>query len=141
VLSVVVKPCRLPTLSDHFRRCELFGVPEEAAQLRFREFIAKRGVPETAAFPGKAAAVSNITVRSRNDPRRARSWNHDRNDHPDTATSLNNLASLLQAQGDFAATQLLFERALAIREKALGPDHLDTRGVRRNLVTLLERNR
>jgi hypothetical protein len=28
VLFIVVKPCRLPTLSDHFRRCELFGVPE-----------------------------------------------------------------------------------------------------------------
>jgi TIR domain len=62
VLFVVVKPCRLPTLSDHFRRCELFGVPEEAARLRFREFIAKRGMPETAGFPGKAAAVSNIAV-------------------------------------------------------------------------------
>src|SRR6202035_2245089 len=60
VLFVVVKPCRLPTLSDHLRRCELFGMPEEAAQLRFREFIAKREMPETAAFPGKAAAVSNI---------------------------------------------------------------------------------
>jgi hypothetical protein len=37
VLLVVVKPCRLPTLSDHIRRCELFGVPEEAACVRFRE--------------------------------------------------------------------------------------------------------
>jgi hypothetical protein len=61
-LFVVVKPCRFPTLSDYFRRCVLFGVPEEAARLRFREFIAKRGKPETAAFPGKAAAVSNIAV-------------------------------------------------------------------------------
>src|ERR1700738_1077303 len=32
VLFVVVKPCRLPTLIDHIRRCELFGVPEEAAR-------------------------------------------------------------------------------------------------------------
>jgi hypothetical protein len=61
-LLVVVKPCRLPTLSDHLRRCELFGTPEEAARRRFREFIAKRETPETAAFPGKAAAVSNIAV-------------------------------------------------------------------------------
>jgi hypothetical protein len=52
----------LPTLSDHLRRCELFGMPEEAARLRFREFIAKREIPETAGFPGKAAAVSNIAV-------------------------------------------------------------------------------
>ena len=62
VLFVAVKPCRLPNLADHFRRCELLGMPEEAARLRFREFIAKREIPEIAAFPGKAAAVSNITV-------------------------------------------------------------------------------
>ena len=30
VLFVAVKPCRLPTLADHIRRCELFGVPEDA---------------------------------------------------------------------------------------------------------------
>ena len=29
VLVVVVKPCRLPTLSDHYKRVELFGLPEE----------------------------------------------------------------------------------------------------------------
>ena len=62
VLFVVVKPCRLPTLSDHFRRCELFGMPEQAARLRFHEFMAKRETPEPASFPGKAVAVSNIAV-------------------------------------------------------------------------------
>ena len=31
VLFVVVKPCRLPTLIDHIRRCELYGVSEETA--------------------------------------------------------------------------------------------------------------
>ena len=30
VLLVVVKPCKLPTLSDHIRRCVLYGVPESA---------------------------------------------------------------------------------------------------------------
>ena len=44
-------------------------------------------------------------------------------DHPDTASSLNNLGYLLQAQGDLAGARPLYERALAIREKALGPDH------------------
>ncbi len=34
-------------------------------------------------------------------------------EHPDTATSLNNLALLLQAQGDLARSRPLFERALA----------------------------
>jgi tetratricopeptide (TPR) repeat protein len=47
-------------------------------------------------------------------------------EHPDTATSLNNLANLLRDQGDLAGAWPLFERALAIREKALGPEHPDT---------------
>jgi tetratricopeptide (TPR) repeat protein len=63
VLLVVVKPCKLPTLSDHLRRCELFGVPEDAARLRFREFMSKRGAPTDVAFPGKVFAVSNIPIR------------------------------------------------------------------------------
>ena len=58
-------------------------------------------------------------------------------DHPDTATSLNNLAVLLRAQGDFAAARPLFERALAICEKALGPDHPNTAASLNNLAVLL----
>ena len=60
---LAVKPCRLPTLSDHIRRCELFGVPEDAARIRFREFMAKREAPATVSFPGKVFAVSNIPIR------------------------------------------------------------------------------
>ena len=63
VLFVVVKPAKLPVLSDHIRRCELFGVPEDAARLRFREFMSQCEAPETAAFPGKVVAVSNIPIR------------------------------------------------------------------------------
>ena len=63
VLFVAVQPCRLPTLSDHIRRCELFGVPEEAARIRFGEFMAQREAPASAAFPGKVFAVSNIPIR------------------------------------------------------------------------------
>ena len=63
VLFVVVKPCRLPTLSDHVRRCELFGIPEDAARLRFHEFMRKRKAPTAVAFPGKVFAVSNIPIR------------------------------------------------------------------------------
>jgi len=67
-------------------------------------------------------------------------------DHPATATGLSDPAELLKAQGDYVATypfrnlaailhaqwvyaeaRPLFERALAIREKVLGPDHPDTR--------------
>jgi tetratricopeptide (TPR) repeat protein len=63
VLFVTVKPSKLPTLSDHIRRCELFGIPEDAARLRFREFMQKREAPAAAAFPGKVFAVSNIPIR------------------------------------------------------------------------------
>jgi hypothetical protein len=63
VLLVAVKPCTLPTLSDHLRRCELFGVPEDAARLRFREFMTKRGAPREIGFPGKVFAVSSIPIR------------------------------------------------------------------------------
>ena len=38
-------------------------------------------------------------------------------EHPTTATSLNNLAGLLQDQGDLAAARPLYERALAIKEQ------------------------
>jgi hypothetical protein len=58
VLFVVVKPCRLPTLSDHIRRCELFGMPEDAARQRFRDFTTTRSAPESVAFPGTVFAVS-----------------------------------------------------------------------------------
>ena len=44
---------------------------------------------------------------------------------PTSATSLNNLAVLYQAQGRYAEAEPLYQRALAIREKALGPEHPD----------------
>jgi Tfp pilus assembly protein PilF len=56
--------------------------------------------------------------------------------HPATATSLNNLGYLLQAMGDLAAARPYYERALAITEQVLGPDHPHTHIVRDNLATL-----
>ena len=38
------------------------------------------------------------------------------------ATSLNNLALLYKAQGRYAEAEPLYQRSLAIREKALGPE-------------------
>jgi hypothetical protein len=52
------------------------------------------------------------------------------------AESLDSLARLLQAQGDPAAARPLFERALAIRERVLGPDHPDTVATRRAVEEL-----
>jgi hypothetical protein len=50
--------------------------------------------------------------------------------------SLNNLARLLQEQGELGAARPLYERSLAIRERALAPDHPDTTTVRNNLASL-----
>ena len=54
-----------------------------------------------------------------------------------TADSLNNLAILLQTHGDLAGARPLYERALAIREKALGPEHPDTATSLNNLAKSL----
>jgi tetratricopeptide (TPR) repeat protein len=39
-------------------------------------------------------------------------------EHPVVATSLNNLAGLYRAQGQYAQAELFYKRALAIQEKA-----------------------
>jgi len=59
-------------------------------------------------------------------------------EHPETATSLNNLGILLKKQGDLAGARSLYERALAATEKALGPDHPDTANSLNNLANLLQ---
>ena len=63
VLPIVVKPCKLPTLSDHLKRCELHDLPGDAARTRFRDFISKPPRPDFVPFPGAVAAVSNIPIR------------------------------------------------------------------------------
>jgi tetratricopeptide (TPR) repeat protein len=63
VVLVVVEPVRLPVLSDHLKRCELFGVSDETARSRLREFLTRRTVPDAVAFPGAAFAISNIPLR------------------------------------------------------------------------------
>jgi len=56
--------------------------------------------------------------------------------HPRTASYLNNLAIMTQAQGELAAARL--QLALAIRERVLGPDHPDTAQGLNNLGLLLQ---
>ncbi|MBP1468758.1 tetratricopeptide repeat protein, partial [Candidatus Chloroploca sp. M-50] len=58
-------------------------------------------------------------------------------EHPDTALSLNNLASLHQTQGNYDAARPLYERALAISERVLGPEHPNTATSLNNLAELL----
>ncbi len=47
-------------------------------------------------------------------------------DHPDTASSLIDLARLYKDQGKYEEAEPLFQRALEIRERVLGADHPDT---------------
>eukprot|EP00898_Chlorokybus_atmophyticus_P004753 jgi/Chlat1/5279/Chrsp35S05191 len=58
-------------------------------------------------------------------------------DHPDTATSLNNLASVLRKLGKLDDAEALHRRALAIREAQLGSDHPKTATSLNNLATVL----
>src|SRR5262249_1721473 len=57
--------------------------------------------------------------------------------HPITATALNNLGGLLKSQGDDAGARPYYEQALAIRKKVLGDNHTDTAGSLSNLGFLL----
>jgi tetratricopeptide (TPR) repeat protein len=44
-------------------------------------------------------------------------------DHPDTASTLHQLAAVYQEQGQYGEAELLYKRALAIDEKVYGSDH------------------
>ena len=46
-----------------------------------------------------------------------------RSDHPRVATTLNNFALVLEAQGEYAAAEPLSRRNRAMFEKQLVPDH------------------
>ena len=57
-------------------------------------------------------------------------------EHPQLATSLNNLAEIYRTQGRYAEAAPLHKRALAIREKALGPEHPEVATSLNNLALL-----
>ncbi len=59
-------------------------------------------------------------------------------EHPDTATSLNNLAYLHKAQSKYSEAEPLHLRALAIRERVLGTEHPDTALTLSNLAGLFQ---
>ena len=59
-------------------------------------------------------------------------------DHPDVATSLNNLGGLYKTQSDYAKAEPLYKRSLAIMEKVLGPDHPSVATSLNNLATLYD---
>ena len=59
-----------------------------------------------------------------------------RSDHPNVATSLNNLALLYKSQGRYDQAEPLLLQALNICERRLRVDHPDTVTVRKNLEAL-----
>lgn len=58
-------------------------------------------------------------------------------EHPQTATSLSNLANVLYLQGKLGEAEQIDRRVLAIREKVLGPEHPDTATSLNNLANIL----
>lgn len=56
--------------------------------------------------------------------------------HPDVASSLNNLAELYRTQGKYAEAEPLYRRALEINKKTLGQNHPDIAVSMHNLVLL-----
>ena len=50
-------------------------------------------------------------------------------DHPDTATTYNNIAAVYYAQGNYASALERFQKALRISERVLGTDHPDTANI------------
>jgi tetratricopeptide (TPR) repeat protein len=55
------------------------------------------------------------------------------------ATTLNNLAGLYESQGRYEEAEPLYQRSLAISEKALGPDHPSVATTLNNLAGLYYR--
>ena len=121
--------------------------PARGRSMSARWRSAKRCWAPSIPIPRRASTTSPACFRTRaTSPARGRCssarWRSARRRSarsiPTPRMSLNNLALLLQAQGDLAGARPLFERALAIREKALGPEHPDTASSLNNLAGLLK---
>ena len=61
--------------------------------------------------------------------------------NPDTATSLNNLATLYQDQGKYKEAEFLFRRSLKICEEQLGENNPDTATSLNNLASIYQTQR
>ncbi|KAK3176512.1 hypothetical protein OEA41_007835 [Lepraria neglecta] len=60
-------------------------------------------------------------------------------EHPNTLTSINNLALVLSSQGNYEEAERIDRQALALRERVLGKEHPDTLGSMNNLASVLSR--
>ena len=59
-------------------------------------------------------------------------------EHPDTLNSMNNLASMLKAQGDLDGARAFHEQVLEVRQRTLGEEHPDTLNSMNNLALTLK---
>lgn len=57
-------------------------------------------------------------------------------DHPDTATTYNNIAGVYYAQGDYASALEWYSKALHVNESILGQNHPDTVTTYNNIATV-----
>jgi hypothetical protein len=62
-LPVFIEQCEVKTLFSHVKRCDLYGVSEEEARVRLKDFLTPAGRPaERAAFPGSVKRSSGVTA-------------------------------------------------------------------------------
>ena len=59
-------------------------------------------------------------------------------EHPDTLTSMNNLASVLDNQGKYEEAEEMYRQVLKLQEKVLGKEHPDTLTSMNNLALVLD---
>ncbi len=59
-------------------------------------------------------------------------------EHPNTLSTVNNLAILYWTQGKYEQAESLYQRALTTYERVLGPEHPDTVRTRENYTNLLQ---
>ena len=57
-------------------------------------------------------------------------------DHPDTLTSMNNLAMVLKSQGKYEAAEKMHRQTLQLSETVLGKDHPNALTSMNNLATV-----
>ena len=60
-------------------------------------------------------------------------------EHPDTATTYNNIAGVYARQGDYSKALEWYQKALAINEQGLGKDHPDTASTYNNIASVYDR--
>ena len=60
-------------------------------------------------------------------------------EHPDTATTYNNIAGVYDSQGDYPKALEWYNKALAISEKVLGAEHPDTATIYNNIAFVYSR--